>query len=63
MLESLQVSFSAIAPIFLLLSLGYGIKKIRLVEESVFAALNKLIFRVFCRFCCSIISIRPMCSR
>lgn len=47
MLESLQVSFSAIAPIFLLLSLGYGIRKIRLVEESVFAALNKLIFRVF----------------
>ncbi len=47
MLASLQVSFEAVMPIFLLMAVGYGIKCCRLVDETVFAALNKLIFRVF----------------
>lgn len=47
MLESLEVSFKAVMPIFLMMALGYGIKRARLVDEAVFAALNKLIFRVF----------------
>lgn len=46
-MESLKVSFEAIAPLFLLLLLGYVLKQCKLANKAAFDAMNKLIFKVF----------------
>ena len=46
-MESLKLSFEAIMPIFILMSLGYLIKKLKLADKKTFDAINKLIFKVF----------------
>lgn len=46
-MESLKLSFESVMPIFLLIALGYGLKRSRLVSDEVFGGANKLIFKVF----------------
>lgn len=46
-MESLKLSFNAIAPIFILMLLGYFLKKIKVADKKTFDAINKLVFRVF----------------
>ncbi len=46
-MESLTLSFEAVAPIFLLMLLGYLLNKTKIVGKSVFDGINKLIFNVF----------------
>ena len=46
-MESLKLSFNAISPIFILMLLGYFLKKIDVVEKKTFDSINKLVFKVF----------------
>lgn len=46
-MESLKLSFSAVTPIFLLMMLGYFLKRINLADKRIFDGINKLIFKVF----------------
>ena len=46
-MESLKLSFEAIAPIFIMMFLGYFLKSINLADTSFFDALNKVVFKVF----------------
>ncbi len=46
-MKSLQLAFEAIAPIFLLMALGYFLKQIKFVQKETFDAINKLVFRIF----------------
>ena len=46
-MESLKLSFEAVMPIFILMSLGYFIKKLNLVDTKSIGMINKLIFRIF----------------
>lgn len=46
-MESLILSFEAVAPIFILMLLGYFLKRIKLAEKQHFDAMNKLVFKVF----------------
>lgn len=46
-MESLKLSFEAIMPIFILMALGYCIKKSKLADKKTLDAINKLIFKVF----------------
>ena len=46
-MESLILSFEAVAPIFILMLLGYLLKKIKLAEKDHFDAMNRLVFKVF----------------
>ncbi len=46
-MESLKLSFESVMPIFLLMSLGYALKALKIAKKEHFDAMNKLIFRVF----------------
>lgn len=46
-MESLILSFNAIAPIFLMMLLGYTLKQIGMADKPAFDAMNKLIFKIF----------------
>lgn len=46
-MESIQLSFNAVMPIFILMLLGYLIKKINLVDKKNIGVINKLIFKIF----------------
>ncbi|MBQ8382940.1 MAG: AEC family transporter [Clostridia bacterium] len=46
-MESLQLSFEAVMPIFLLMALGYLLKLLKFAEKSTFDAMNRLVFRIF----------------
>lgn len=46
-MESLQLSFSSVAPIFLLMLLGYVLKRINIADKKTFDSINKLVFKVF----------------
>ena len=46
-MESFILSLNAVAPIFLLMVLGYVIKKASLMDKKKFDALNKVVFRIF----------------
>lgn len=46
-MQSLKLSFEAVMPLFLLMSVGYFIKSINLASKAAFDAMNKLIFKVF----------------
>ena len=46
-MESLKLSFEAVTPIFLMMLLGYTLKRIKFVQENVFDAINKMVFWVF----------------
>ena len=46
-MESLKLSFEAITPIFLLMALGYLLKRIRFADKKVFDGINKLVFHIF----------------
>ena len=46
-MESLKLSFDSVAPIFLLMLLGYVIKSLKLADKKSFDAMNKLVFKVF----------------
>ncbi len=46
-MESFNLSFNAIAPIFILMLLGYYLKRIKVVDKRGFGAINKLVFKVF----------------
>lgn len=46
-MESLTLSFEAVAPIFILMLLGYILNRIKIVGKAVFDGINKLIFNVF----------------
>lgn len=46
-MKSLQLAFESIAPIFLLMALGYWLKQIKFVGKETFDAMNKLVFRIF----------------
>ena len=44
---SLQLSFESIAPIFLMMLLGYVLKSIKLADKKSFDTMNRLVFKVF----------------
>lgn len=46
-MESLRLSFEAVMPIFLLMALGYLLKRLRFAEKSTFDAMNRLVFKIF----------------
>ena len=46
-MDSLILSFEAVAPLFLLMLLGYGIKCSKLAKKEHFDVINRLIFNVF----------------
>ncbi len=46
-MESIKLSFEAIMPIFILMVLGYAIKKIKLADKKSFGVMNKVIFKIF----------------
>jgi len=46
-MESLKLSFDAIMPIFILMALGYLIKKLKLADKKTLDSINKLIFKIF----------------
>lgn len=46
-MESLKLSFNAVAPIFLLMLLGYTAKNLKLADKMVFDGMNKLVFKIF----------------
>lgn len=46
-MESIKLSFEAIMPIFILMVLGYFIKKIKLADKKSFDVMNKVIFKIF----------------
>ena len=45
-MESLIFSVNAVLPIVLIVALGYAIKRLGIISETVAAGLNKLVFRV-----------------
>ncbi len=46
-MESLKLSLEAVTPIFLMMLLGYVLKRMRFVDEKVFDSINKLVFKIF----------------
>ena len=46
-MDSLKLSFEAIAPIFILLVLGYVLKCMKIADKKNFDVINKLVFKVF----------------
>lgn len=46
-MESMKLAFEAVMPIFILMLLGYFIKKIKLSDKKNFDVINKLIFKIF----------------
>lgn len=46
-MESLKLSFEAVMPIFLLMSLGYALRGLKVAKKETFDAINKLVFKVF----------------
>lgn len=46
-MESLLLSFGSIMPIFLLMLLGYLLKRFKVADKYAFDSMNKLIFKVF----------------
>ncbi len=46
-MESLKLSFEAIAPIFLLMLTGYFLRAVRLTDKQGFDTINKFVFNVF----------------
>lgn len=46
-MDSLRLSFDAIAPIFLLMLLGYVLKQLKVVDKKGFDLINKLVFKAF----------------
>ncbi len=46
-MESLRLSFEAIAPIFLLMLLGYALKHCKIADKNGFDTVNKLVFKAF----------------
>ena len=46
-MESIKLSFEAVMPIFLLMLLGYFIKKIKLADKRSLDVMNKVVFKIF----------------
>lgn len=46
-MESIKLSFESVMPIFILMALGYFIKKIKLADKKSINVINKVIFKVF----------------
>ncbi len=46
-MESIKLSFNAVMPIFILMALGYFIKKIKLADKKSLDTMNKVIFKIF----------------
>lgn len=46
-MESLILSFNAVAPLFLLMLTGYVIKRLYIVQKKDFDMINKLVFKIF----------------
>ncbi len=46
-MESIKLSFEAITPIFILMLVGYLIKKVKLADKKSFSVINRLVFKVF----------------
>jgi len=46
-MQSLKISFEAVAPIFLLMLLGYVLKSVKITDKQGFNAVNKLVFNIF----------------
>lgn len=46
-MESLKLSFEAITPIFLMMLLGYSLKRLRIADKKCFDSINRLVFKVF----------------
>ena len=46
-MESLKLSFEAIAPIFLMMLLGYCLKKLRFADKQNFDVINNIVFKIF----------------
>lgn len=46
-MESIKLSFEAVMPIFILMLLGYVIKKIKLADKKSLDVINKVVFKIF----------------
>ena len=46
-MESIKLSFQAVMPIFILMLIGFLIKKFGLLDQKSNAIVNKLVFKIF----------------
>ena len=46
-MESLILSFNAVAPLFILMMLGYTLKRLKIARKSDFDMINALVFKIF----------------
>lgn len=46
-MESLRVAAGVVLPLFLCMALGYGLRRLRLVNDPVLKGINRLVFQVF----------------
>ena len=46
-MENLVLSFTVVFPLFVQLVLGYGLKRVKLLDDHTLGVCNKLVFRVF----------------
>ena len=46
-MESFIIALNSVLPIFLMLALGYFLKQIKLIDETMITKVNKLVFKVF----------------
>ena len=46
-MESFKLSFNSILPIFILMIIGYFLKKIKITDKNGFDTVNKMVFKVF----------------
>lgn len=46
-MDNLILSFTVVFPLFAQLVLGYGLKRIKLLDDHTLSVCNKLVFRVF----------------
>ena len=46
-MENLVISLNVVLPLFLLIALGYALKRLRMYDEVTLKNINKLVFKVF----------------
>lgn len=55
-MESFFVALNAVLPMFIMLFIGFLVRKLKILQDSFLPQLNKIVFNVFFRFWCSITS-------
>lgn len=62
-MESFFVALNAVLPMFIMLFIGFLVRKLKILQDSFLPQLNKIVFNVFFRFLCSITSTAQIFKR